>query len=193
MQCMRSGLHERSDSPEIRVMRFDANAGRSRPARLAAAPGSGYLAFGRGGRGSRHQPTRHGCSPLRSVRRSLQRMNIVMVPGVAGSTHLPSSGWRLVLVAHSQRTRSTHALDPTARVGTRSMCSRRRRGASGGLHEGRSLPVRALPRRHRRVPVRLDRPAASWLATIRSRSPRRRARAAPHGRASVAAFCLRPQ
>jgi len=64
-------------------MRFDANAGTFTPLHaFAAAPGSGYLAFGRGGtRVLRHQPDSgtgdHLCARSAGA---LQRMNEVMVP-----------------------------------------------------------------------------------------------------------------
>jgi 6-phosphogluconolactonase len=93
-----------SDSPEIRVMRFDVGAGTFTPLyTLDAGPGSGYLAFGRGGTrvfGINRKPARViGFSVERSG--ALQRMNDVLVPGVFGSTHLAvHPGGRVLTVAH---------------------------------------------------------------------------------------------
>jgi 6-phosphogluconolactonase len=93
-----------SDSPEIRVMRFDADAGTFTPLHtFDAGPGSGYLAFGRGGTrvfGINRTPARLIAF---AVERSgvLQRMNDVLVAGVFGSTHLAvHPAGDLLMVAH---------------------------------------------------------------------------------------------
>jgi 6-phosphogluconolactonase len=110
-----------SDSPEIRVMRFDAEAGTFTPLyTFDAGPGSGYLAFGRGGTriyGINRTPARVIAFAVERTG-ALQRMNDVLVPGVFGSTHLAvhPSGRRLMVAHFGSGHVSVHPFGPDGAV-----------------------------------------------------------------------------
>jgi 6-phosphogluconolactonase len=111
-----------SDSPEIRVMDFDEDAATYTPLHtFDAGPGSGYLAFGGGGKrvyAINRTPARVIAFAVERTG-ALQRMNEVLVPGVFGSTHLAvHPAGHLLMVAHFGSGHvSVHALGPDGAVG----------------------------------------------------------------------------
>jgi 6-phosphogluconolactonase len=111
-----------SDSPEIRVLRFEARSGAFTTLHIAdARPGAGYLAFGAGGRviyAINRNPSRVIAFGVEGTG-ALRRINEVTVPGVHGATHLSvHPGGRLLAVAHFGSGHvSVHALENDGAVG----------------------------------------------------------------------------
>ncbi len=112
-----------SDSPEIRVLRFDLGSGALTPvATVEAGPGSGYLAWHPNKKflyGINRTPAKVVAYAINPADGNLTRINEVTVEGAAGATHLsvhPSGKW--VVVAHFASGHiSTHLIREDGGVG----------------------------------------------------------------------------
>ena len=92
-----------SDSPEIRVLRFDLESGQlSAIASVEAAPGSGYLAFHPNRKylyAINRAPSKVVAYAINPADGTLRRINDVTVEGAAGATHVavhPNGKWVMV-------------------------------------------------------------------------------------------------
>jgi 6-phosphogluconolactonase len=112
-----------SDSPEIRVLRFDLQSGQLTPvATVEAGPGSGYLAWHPGKKylyGINRNPARVIAWAVDPGDGRLTRINDVAISGASGATHLsvhPSGKWVLVAYFGSGHV-STHPIREDGGVG----------------------------------------------------------------------------
>ena len=112
-----------SDSPEIRVLRFDLDSGQLTPvASVEAAPGSGYLAWHPGKKflyGINRSPAKVIAYAINPGDGNLTRINEVTVAAASGATHLsvhPSGKWVVVAYFGSGHV-STHPIREDGGVG----------------------------------------------------------------------------